>query len=114
MSLEGLVFSHGSIPLNWIPPFHQVVPSPLHSTVRLSTSGLRDYIPPVKNRPRRIPHTMKQAIESKLAEMEKAGIIARVDTPTDWISNSGVARGAVAPGAELRGALKSWGKKFFL
>jgi len=30
---------------------------------------------------------MKQAVESKLAEMEKAGIIARVDTPTDWISN---------------------------
>ena len=25
----------------------------------------------------------------------------------------GGARGAVAPGAELRGALKSWGKKFF-
>ena len=51
-------------------------------TIELDTS-----IPPVQNRPRRIPHTMKQAVESKLAEMEKAGIIARVDTPTDWISN---------------------------
>ena len=30
---------------------------------------------------------MKQAVESKLAEMEKAGIIARVDKPTDWIKN---------------------------
>ena len=26
----------------------------------------------------------------------------------------GGARGAVAPGAELRGALKSWGKIFFI
>ena len=51
-------------------------------TIELDTA-----IPPVQNRPRRIPHTMKQAVESKLAEMEKAGIIARVDTPTDWISN---------------------------
>ena len=51
-------------------------------TIELDTA-----IPPVQNRPRRIPHTMKQAVESKLAEMEKAGIIAQVDTPTDWISN---------------------------
>ena len=29
-----------------------------------------------------------------------------------WRSKGG-ARGAVAPGAELRGALKSWGKNFF-
>ena len=51
-------------------------------TIELDTA-----IPPVQNRPRRIPHTMKQAVESKFAEMEKAGIIAQVDTPTDWISN---------------------------
>ena len=42
---------------------------------------------PVQNRARRIPHAMKQAVESKLAEMKKAGIIASVDTPTDWICN---------------------------
>ena len=42
------------------------------------TIALDTAILPVQNRPRKIPHTMKQAVESKLAEMEKAGIIARV------------------------------------
>ena len=37
---------------------------------------------PVHNRTRRIPHTMKQAVESKLAEMKKARIIAWVDIPS--------------------------------
>ena len=30
---------------------------------------------------------MKQAVESKLAEMEEEGWIAKVDAPTEWISN---------------------------
>ncbi|KAL5477674.1 hypothetical protein EMCRGX_G024499, partial [Ephydatia muelleri] len=42
---------------------------------------------PVQNRPRRIPHMMKAAVESKLAEMEAEGWIVKVDGPTEWISN---------------------------
>ena len=42
---------------------------------------------PVQNRPRRVPYKMRKAVEEKLANMEKAGIIAKVETPTDWISN---------------------------
>ena len=42
---------------------------------------------------------------------------ARTRPPIETLTCSGVARGgargAVAPGAELRGALKSWGKFFF-
>ena len=44
-------------------------------------------IPAVQNRPRRIPLTMKTAVEEKLKAMEKDGWITRVDTPTEWISN---------------------------
>ncbi|KAL5515944.1 hypothetical protein EMCRGX_G001194 [Ephydatia muelleri] len=42
---------------------------------------------PIQNRPRRIPHMMKTAVESKLAEMEAEGWIVKVDGPTEWISN---------------------------
>ena len=42
---------------------------------------------PIQNRPRRILHMMKTAVESKLAEMEAEGWIVKVDGPTEWISN---------------------------
>ena len=48
---------------------------------------LDDSVPPVQNRPRRIPHTMRAAVQEKLQTMEKDGWIAKVDTPTEWISN---------------------------
>ena len=45
-------------------------------------------VPPVQNRPRRIPYKMQKAVEEKLASMEKAGIVAKVEIPTSWISNT--------------------------
>lgn len=44
-------------------------------------------IPPVQNEPRKIPHVMRKAVTEKLQAMEKEGLIAKVDTPTPWISN---------------------------
>ena len=44
-------------------------------------------VPPVQNRPRRIPYKMRKAVEEKLACMEKAGVIVKVESPTSWISN---------------------------
>ena len=44
-------------------------------------------VPPVQNRPRMIPYKLKSATEAKLREMEKAGIIKKVEELTDWISN---------------------------
>ena len=44
-------------------------------------------IPPVQNRPRRIPHVMKALVIQKLRSLEKSGMIARVEEPTEWISN---------------------------
>ena len=38
-------------------------------------------VPPVQHRPRKIPLSMKAA------QLEEKGVIARVDQPTDWISN---------------------------
>ena len=39
------------------------------------------------DRPRRIPHTMRAAVQKKVQTMEKDGWIAKADTPTEWISN---------------------------
>ena len=44
-------------------------------------------IPPVQNRPRKIPHTMKEAVEAKLKSLVQLGVIAEVEEPTNWISN---------------------------
>ncbi|KAL5510796.1 hypothetical protein EMCRGX_G006398 [Ephydatia muelleri] len=48
---------------------------------------LEEGVSPVQNRPRKIPHVMKAAVEEKLKSLEEYGVIARVDTPTPWISN---------------------------
>ena len=40
-------------------------------------------------------------------------LVATLPEPRAQWRSKGGARGAVAPGAELRGALKSWGKNFF-
>ncbi|KAL5481461.1 hypothetical protein EMCRGX_G021622 [Ephydatia muelleri] len=41
----------------------------------------------VQNRPRKIPHTMKEAVENKLTQLVDLGVIAPVDVPTEWVSN---------------------------
>ena len=41
----------------------------------------------VQNRPRKIPHTMKEAVENKLKQLVDLGVIAPVDVPTEWVSN---------------------------
>ena len=50
-------------------------------------TDLDEKVLPVQNRPRKIPHTMRATVESKLAQLEQAGVIASVNQPTDWISN---------------------------
>ncbi|UYV62831.1 hypothetical protein LAZ67_2002070 [Cordylochernes scorpioides] len=37
--------------------------------------------------PRRVPITLRKELKEKLIDMEKKNIIAKVDYPTDWISN---------------------------
>ena len=44
-------------------------------------------MPSVQNRPRKIPHTMKEAVEAKLKSLVQLGVLAEVEEPTDWISN---------------------------
>ena len=44
-------------------------------------------IPPVQHRPRRTPVMLKDDVISKIRELESAGVISRVDEPTDWISS---------------------------
>ena len=55
-------------------------------SARLYDIELDDPVPPVQNQPHRIPHTMKMAVQEKLQAMEKDGWIAKVDTPTEWLS----------------------------
>ncbi|UYV74135.1 hypothetical protein LAZ67_11002219, partial [Cordylochernes scorpioides] len=44
-------------------------------------------IKPIKQAPRRVPITLRKELKEKLIDMEKKNIIAKVDYPTDWISN---------------------------
>jgi len=44
-------------------------------------------VPPVQNRPRRVAYALKDDFQKKIIELEKQGVIAKVDTPTPWISN---------------------------
>ena len=40
-------------------------------------SEINTTVPPVQNRPRKIPYKLKSATEAKLGEMEKAGFILK-------------------------------------
>ena len=42
---------------------------------------------PVQHAPRRTPVALKKRLKQKIDEMEKKGIIAKVDEPTAWISS---------------------------
>ena len=44
-------------------------------------------MPPVQNRPRKEAYALKEDFEKKIGELEKQGVIAKVETPTAWISN---------------------------
>ena len=44
-------------------------------------------VPPVQHRPRRTPIMMRDDVITKLKELENAGVISRVDEPTEWISS---------------------------
>ncbi|UYV84124.1 K02A2.6-like [Cordylochernes scorpioides] len=44
-------------------------------------------IKPIKQAPRRVPIILRKELKEKLIDMEKKNIIAKVDYPTDWISN---------------------------
>ena len=44
-------------------------------------------MPPVQNRPRKVAYALKYDFEKKIGELEKQGVIAKVETPTAWISN---------------------------
>ena len=44
-------------------------------------------MPPVQNRPRKVAYALKEDFQKKIVELEEQGVIAKVDTPTPWISN---------------------------
>ena len=44
-------------------------------------------VPPVQHRPRRTPVMLRDDVIKKLKSLETAGVIARVDELTDWISS---------------------------
>lgn len=41
---------------------------------------------PVIQHPRRVPHLLKQPLKDELQRMTDAGIITRIDEPTEWVS----------------------------
>lgn len=48
---------------------------------------LREDAMPVISPPRRVPFSIQKKLKETLDNMESAGIIMKVDTPTDWVSN---------------------------
>ena len=46
-----------------------------------------DSVNPVQHRPRRTPVMLRADIINKIKELETAGVVSRVDEPTDWISS---------------------------
>ena len=42
---------------------------------------------PVVNPPRKIPATLREKVKKELDEMEKAGVIIKVEEPTDWVKS---------------------------
>lgn len=47
---------------------------------------LREDTVPVVQTSRRVPLSLKEPLREELARMVKAGIIAKQDEPTDWVS----------------------------
>ena len=43
-------------------------------------------ISPVQNRPRKVPHMMKAAVEERISSLVQCGVLAPVECPTEWIS----------------------------
>lgn len=46
---------------------------------------INEVVPAVQNRPRKIPHTMKEAVDNKLKQLVELGVIVPVDVPTEWV-----------------------------
>ena len=47
-------------------------------------------VTPVVNPPRTIPAALRDRVKTELEDMEKRGVIRRVDEPTDWVSSMAI------------------------
>lgn len=56
--------------------------------------SLKENIHPVVHAPRKMPIALKESFKNKLLEMEKQGIISKVEGPTDWVSSMTLAKKA--------------------
>ena len=46
-----------------------------------------DTVKPVQHQPRRVAVALKPELQKKIDELERKGVLAKVTTPTDWISS---------------------------
>ena len=56
------------------------LPGELHLNINKS-------VPPVQNAPRKLPLAVKEPVKVKIDAMVKAGILSKVEEPTEWISS---------------------------
>ena len=47
-------------------------------------------VTPVVNPPRTIPAALRDRVKTELEDMEKRGVIRRVEEPTDWVSSMAI------------------------
>ncbi|XP_063635188.1 uncharacterized protein K02A2.6-like [Cydia splendana] len=60
---------------------------------------LKNDVSPVVHAPRKLPLALKDQIKNKLDEMEREGIISKVEGPTDWVNSMTVVK---KPNGDLR------------
>lgn len=60
---------------------------------------LNDEVQPVVHAPRKLPVALKDQVKNKLDEMQKDGIIEKVEGPTDWVNSMTVVK---KPNGDLR------------
>ena len=58
-----------------------------------------DTVKPVQHQPRRVAVALKPELQKKIDELERKGVLAKVTTPTDWISSMVAVR---KPSGKLR------------
>lgn len=60
---------------------------------------LKEKVEPVIHPPRKLPVALKEQVKEKLIEMEKQGVITKVEGPTDWVNSMTVVK---KPSGDIR------------
>ena len=72
---------------------YQEIPKCVHSLGRLDKPyhiEIDPTVKPVVNPVRTVPAALREKVKAELEDMEKQGVIRRVDEPTDWVNSMAI------------------------